>query len=45
MKLSEYSDDELLDEIKHRGFEIKLKATSCVYDHITIGGIRFEFTT
>ncbi len=41
MNLSQYSDDELLEEVKHRGFEIKLKCDNV----ITIGGIRFELST
>lgn len=43
MKLSEYSDDELLDEIHHRGFKIELRYpqdTPVIY----IGGIRFDIS-
>ena len=45
MKLSEYSDDELLEEVKHRGFEITVHLESWVPKYIMIGGIRFELTT
>lgn len=48
MKLSEYSDDELLEEVKHRGFKIEVP-TNIYYPHnaekIIIGGIVFELTT
>ena len=42
MGIEQYSDDDLLEEVKRRGFEIKLKKTGFVCDHITIGGIRFD---
>lgn len=39
MQLTEYSDDELLQEVKHRGFEIKV---NLYYQEITIGGVTFD---
>lgn len=50
MKLSQYDDDELLEEVKHRGFKIDvhlepLGKWAMGLTHITIGGIRFELTT
>ncbi|MDP2364358.1 MAG: hypothetical protein Q8M94_11405 [Ignavibacteria bacterium] len=49
MKLGEYPDEDLLEEVKKRGFEIKIQD---VYygtpahepKSISIGGIRFELT-
>ena len=50
MTISQYSDDELLEEVKHRGFEIKahlepLGKYAMGLKKITIGGIVFELTT
>lgn len=57
MKLSEYPDDDLLEEVKRRGFEIKLvrELTTMTLSNgnklrsidpfVIIGGVRFELTT
>ena len=46
MTISQYSDDELLEEVKHRGFKIKpqwhYKNNELCCEKITIGGITFE---
>ena len=49
MTISQYSDDELLEEVKHRGFEIKahlepLGKYAMGLKKITIGGIVFDIT-
>ena len=54
MSLGEYSDDELLEEVKHRGFNIELvdlyigskKAKErYVAGKIKIGGVTFDIST
>ena len=53
MKLSEYDDDTLLEEVKKRGFEIKMitdkttrefKGWENGVDYIKIGGVRFDIS-
>lgn len=43
MKLSEYSDEDLIEEIKHRGLELKVHVSSVEVD-VTLGGIAFGDT-
>ncbi len=43
MKLSEYSDEDLIEEIKHRGLELKVHINSVEVD-VTLGGIVFGDT-
>jgi len=54
MSISRYSDDELLEEVKHRGFKIEMitdkttrdfKEWEKGVDYIKIGGIIFELST
>lgn len=52
MKLSEYSDDELIEEIKHRGIKIGLlwrgsfkSPTLLEPVQVKIGGVVFELKT
>jgi len=49
MSISQYSDDELLEEVKHRGFKIETECFISDNDHFTtaviIGGMRFELTS
>lgn len=49
MRLSEYDDESLLEEVKHRGFEIKVKSRDNPITReplkIIIGGIEFELIT
>lgn len=40
MRLSEYDDDELLEEVKHRGFEIKVHVSGVELE-LYIGGEQF----
>lgn len=46
MRLSEYSDDDLLEEVKHRGFEIKVmwhyRNNELCAEKISIGGVKFD---
>jgi hypothetical protein len=44
MTISKYSDDELLEEVKARGFKIKILEIEPVKAKLTIGGIQFELT-
>lgn len=43
MKLSEYTDEELIEEIKHRGIELKIHISSVEVD-VLLGGIAFGET-
>lgn len=52
MRLSEYSDDELIEEIKHRGLTIDIKPKLKVgYNYygeqpkVVIGGVVFDLRT
>lgn len=49
MRLSEYSDDELIEELKHRGIKIKVECFKSADDHfaetVIIGGVVFELRT
>ena len=54
MSISKYSDEELLEEVKHRGFKIEMitdktprnfKGWEKGVDYVKIGGIIFELST
>lgn len=49
MRLSEYSDDELIEEIKHRGIKIEFAQGHLHYlqriSKIKIGGVVFDLRT
>ena len=54
MILSEYSDDDVIEEVKHRGFKIEIitdkttrefKSWEKGIDYVKIGGIKFELTS
>lgn len=40
MRLSEYSDDELIEELKHRGISIKVEGFNPT--KVKIGGVVFD---
>jgi hypothetical protein len=53
MRLGEYSDDEIIEEIKHRGIKIEVpiayrrlfstnEITSAVISKVIIGGVTFD---
>lgn len=44
MKLSEYSDDELIEELKHRGIKIDVPGY-VTPDIVRIGGVVFDLRT
>ena len=41
MSIEQYDDETLLEEVKHRGFEIRLICDTV----ISIGGVRFDITS
>lgn len=54
MSIAKYGDDELLEEVKHRGFKIEMitdktpgdfKGWEKRVDYVKIGGIIFELST
>lgn len=43
MRLSEYSDDDIIEEIIHRGIELKIHVSSVEVD-VSLGGIKLGET-
>lgn len=53
MRLSEYSDEDLLNEVLHRGFKIEMRTDKTTreftewehgVDYIKIGGVTFDIS-